>query len=182
MALRNETMNEYTIEDIYELPEGERAELIDGEMYMMALPLIEHQVISGDLFYQIKDYIKSKGGECKVFAAPFAVYIDDDRRSYLEPDICVICDSKKLDRRGCSGAPDWILEIVSPSSRRMDYMLKLFKYQQAGVREYWIVDAEKNKITVYNFETENMDEYTFSDKVRAGIYEDLEIDFSEIEL
>lgn len=99
---------------------------------------------------------------------------------YLEPDISVICDKNKLTEEGCKGAPDWILEIVSPSSRPMDYNKKLFKYRTAGVREYWIVDYGKNQIMVYNFEHDEMTDYTFSDKVKAGIYEDLAIDFSRI--
>ena len=78
------------------------------------------------------------------------------------------------------GAPDWIIEIVSPSSRYMDYFTKLMKYRNAGVREYWIVDPLKNRIMVYNFEMETVEEYTFSDKVKASIYNNLEIDFSKI--
>ena len=93
---------------------------------------------------------------------------------------CLICDKNKLTDEGCKGAPDWIIEIVSPSSRPMDYNKKLFKYRTAGVREYWIVDYGRNLITVYNFEHDEMTDHTFSDKVRAGIYEDLEIDFSGI--
>ena len=83
--------------------------------------------------------------------APFAVYLDEINNTYVEPDISVICDPNKLDDKGCKGAPDWIIEIVSPASRKMDYLLKLFKYRSAGVREYWIVDIAKNRITVYNF-------------------------------
>ena len=90
----------------------------------------------------------------------------------------MICDKNKLNDKGCTGAPDWIIEIVSPSSRRMDYYIKLFKYRAAGVREYWIVDPDKNRITVYNFDNEDTSDYTFSDIVKAGIYEDFSIDFS----
>ncbi|GFI32158.1 hypothetical protein IMSAGC013_03557 [Lachnospiraceae bacterium] len=78
------------------------------------------------------------------------------------------------------GAPDWIIEIISPGSRQMDYYTKLFKYRTAGIREYWIVDQEKNRILIYNFETEQTGDYTFSDSVKAGIYDDLYIDFSDI--
>lgn len=78
------------------------------------------------------------------------------------------------------GASDWIIEIISPGSRQMDYYTKLFKYQTAGIREYWIVDQEKNRILIYNFETEQTGDYTFSDSVKAGIYDDLYIDFSDI--
>ena len=94
----------------------------------------------------------------------------------------MICDADKLTDKGCTGAPDWIIEIVSPGSRRMDYYTKLFKYQTAGVREYWIVDPEKNRIIVYLFESDDTQEYTFLDSVKAGIYEDLTIDFRSINI
>ena len=93
-----------------------------------------------------------------------------------------ICNPDKLTEKGCTGAPDWIIEIVSPGSRRRDYYTKLFKYRTAGVREYWIVDPEKNRITVYSFEADDTAEYSFSDAVKAGIYDDLEIDFSSIDI
>ena len=100
----------------------------------------------------------------------------------MEPDLSVVCDKNKLTKEGCKGAPDWIIEIVSPSSRSMDYFKKLIKYDTAGVREYWIVDAKMQRITVYNFEQETVEEYSFSDQVKAGIYEDFEIDFSKFNL
>ena len=173
---------EYTIEDIYALPDGQRAELIDGQMYMMAPPTRKHQQILGALYRKVADYIDKKGGSCEVDIAPFAVFLSEDDKSYVEPDISVICSSDKLTDRGCVGAPDWIIEIVSPGSRRMDYFTKLFKYRTAGVREYWIVDPEKNRILVYNFESEDTGDYSFSDTVKAGIYDDLTIDFSSIEI
>lgn len=119
----------YTIEAIYALPEGKRAELIDGKIYYMAPPSRKHQDISGELYADIKSYIRSHGGDCKVYAAPFAVYLDEATNTYVEPDISVICNPDKLDDKGCTGAPDWIIEIVSPASRRMDYYTKLFKYR-----------------------------------------------------
>ena len=170
----------YTIEDIYALPEGERAELIDGQIYYMSPPNTRHQRISSILSRKIDNYIDDNKGKCEVFAAPFAVYLDEKTNTYVEPDVSVICDSDKLDDRGCKGAPDWIIEIVSPSSRRMDYYTKLFKYRTAGVREYWIVDPTKNQIMVYDFENEDTEQYTFQDSVKVGIYEDLRIDFTEM--
>ena len=110
------------------------------------------------------------------------IYLDEHTNTYVEPDISVICDPKKLDDRGCTGAPDWIVEIVSPSSKQMDYYKKLFKYRTAGVREYWVVDPDKNLILVYNFEQGTSEQYTLSDKVKAGIYENLVIDFRNIRL
>ncbi len=174
--------NKHTIEDIYALPDGQRAELIDGELYMMAASGIQHQRLVGFLYFEILNYIRNKNGNCEPFVAPFAVFLNADNKIYLEPDISVICDKDKLTEKGCKGAPDWIIEVVSPTSRPMDYYRKLMKYGIAGVREYWVVDHEKNHIIVYNFEHDTVDEYSFSEKVKAGIYEDLEIDFSEINI
>ena len=170
----------YTIDDIYNIPDGERAELIDGQIYYMAPPSRNHQRIAGELFASIREYIKNNNGSCEVDIAPFAVFLNEDAKNYVEPDISVICDKTKLTDNGCVGAPDWIIEIVSPSSRQMDYNTKLFKYRTAGVMEYWIVDPAKNRITVYNFETGAYDEYTFSDTIKAGIYNDLYISFADI--
>lgn len=172
----------YTIDDIYNLPDGTRAELIDGQIYYMAPPSRIHQEIVGTLYRKIANYIESKEGSCKVYIAPFAVFLNENDTNYVEPDISVICDKNKLTDKGCTGAPDWIIEIVSPGSRRMDYSIKLFKYRSTGVREYWIVDPAKNRIMIWNFETDNTDDFTFSDQVKAGIYSDLVIDFSQIQL
>lgn len=170
----------YTIDDIYDLPDGTRAELIDGQIYYMAPPSRKHQDIAGELFGIIREYIKSKDGSCRPYIAPFAVFLNRNDKNYVEPDISVICDPGKLHDKGCIGAPDWIIEIISPGSRQMDYYTKLFKYRAAGVKEYWIVDPEKDRILVYNFETEKTGDYTFSDSVKAGIYDDLYVDFSGI--
>ena len=170
----------YTIDDVYALPNGKRAELVDGQIYDMAPPSRKHQMIAGELFTAINNYIKLKNGICEPYIAPFAVFLNKDDKNYVEPDISVICDKLKLTDKGCSGAPDWIIEIVSPGSRRMDYFTKLFKYRTVGVKEYWIVDPEKNRILVYNFESEDTGDYTFADSVKASIYDDLFINFSNI--
>lgn len=175
-------LNYYTIEDIYNLPDGQRAELIDGELYMMAAPSRIHQKFVMTLSNSIYNYIQGKNGDCEVYPSPFAVFLNADNEIYLEPDISVICDKDKLTDEGCKGAPDWIIEIVSPSSRSMDYNKKLLKYGTAGVREYWIVDPIKQLIRVYNFEQDTYEEYSFTDKIKAGIYEDFEIDFKEISI
>nr|WP_296466431.1 Uma2 family endonuclease [uncultured Acetatifactor sp.] len=172
----------YTIDDIYNLPDGRRAELIDGELYMTATPNRIHQRLVMVLSNNIYNYIQDKSGDCEVYTSPFAVFLNADDRIYLEPDISVICNKDKLTDEGCKGAPDWIVEMVSPSSRQMDYNKKLFKYRTAGVREYWIVDPEKNRIMVYNFEHDTLAEYMFSDKVKAGIYDGFEIDFAGISI
>lgn len=180
--LDNYENDKCTIEDIYALPDGQRAELIDSELYMMATPSRIHQRIVMELSFRIRDYIGNKNWDCEVYPAPFAVFLNANNDIYVEPDISVICDKNKLTDEGCNGAPDWIIEIVSPSSRPMDYNKKLFKYRTAGVREYWIVDYERNLITVYNFENDEMKDSTFLDEVKVGIYDDFEIDFSEINI
>ena len=168
-ALRKEEI--YTIDDIYSLPDGERAELIDGKIYYMAPPSRTHQRISGKLYQTIANYIDSTGGKCEIYAAPFAVFLNDDDINYLEPDISVICDQSKLDDKGCHGAPDWVIEVVSPSSKPRDYMAKLFKYRNAGVMEYWIIDPDKQMTMVYGFEKDIVEQYNFGEDVPSGIYE-----------
>lgn len=165
----------YTIDDIYLLPDGERAELIDGKLYSMAPPTWTHQKISRKLHQAIANYIDSHNGDCEVLAAPFAVFLNNDKTNYVEPDISVICDRSKLDEKGCHGAPDWIIEIISESSRKMDYLIKLFKYRSAGVREYWIVDAEKQRVTVYFFEKDFIEEYGINGHVPVNLYNDFSI-------
>ena len=114
-ALRKEDI--CTIDDIYALPDGERAELIDGKIYYMAPPNTRHQRLVSDLHYQIKDFIKRNNGECEALPAPFAVFLNENDKNYVEPDISVICDKNKITDKGCNGAPDWVIEIVSPTSK-----------------------------------------------------------------
>ncbi|MCL2865933.1 MAG: Uma2 family endonuclease [Lachnospiraceae bacterium] len=183
MAELARKIEKYTTDYIESLPDGIRAELIDGVIYSMTSPSTKHQRISGRLYNSISNHIIAKGGTCEPFIAPFAVYLNADNQTYLEPDISVICTPDKLTDKGCEGAPDWIIEVVSPNSRIMDYMKKLVKYHAAGVREYWIVDPDRNRITVYNFEgDEELSEYDFTDIVKAGIFEELEIDFAALQL
>lgn len=165
----------YTIDDIYALPDGERAELIDGKIYYMAPPSRIHQRILFSLSRKIADYIEFQNGECEVNIAPFAVFLNKDDINYIEPDISIVCDSSKLDDKGCHGAPDWVIEVVSLGSKSMDYFTKLFKYRTAGVREYWIVDPTKERVTVYRFEKETMEEYSFGEDISVGIYEGFSI-------
>ncbi|MBC5744659.1 Uma2 family endonuclease [Lachnospiraceae bacterium MD308] len=172
-ALKKEEV--YTIEDIYALPNGERAELIDGKIYYMAPPNTKHQRLVHFFDREIGNYIQSKHGECEVFPAPFAVFLNENDINYVEPDISVICDKNKISDKGCHGAPDWIIEIVSPSSKQMDYYKKLFKYRTAGVREYWVVDPEKELVTIYSFEKDSMEEYSFDKDIPVGIYESFSI-------
>lgn len=179
MALAQQLI--YTIDDIYALPDGQRAELIDGRMYMMTPPNTSHQRISYSVARKISDYIDKKDGGCEVFLAPFAVFLNKDDRNYVEPDISVICDKNKIDEKGCNGAPDWIIEVTSPSNPQNDYGVKLFKYRTAGVREYWIVNPQKSSVMVYDLENdERSNQYSFTDDVVSCIYEDFHITISEL--
>lgn len=179
MALSQEKL--YTVDDIYALPDGQRAELFDGRMYMMAAPNTVHQRIISRLTQKIANYIDGKNGKCEVFPAPFAVFINKDSKNYVEPDVSVICDKSKLDSRGCNGAPDWVIEITSPTNPQTDYGIKLFKYRTAGVREYWIVNPQKHSVTVFDFEhNKNSNQYDFDEVIPSCIYDDLNINFADM--
>lgn len=177
-ALRKEEI--YTIDDIYALPDGERAELIDGKIYYMAAPSRTHQRILHFLDRTIGNYIQSNNGKCEIYPAPFAVFLNKDKTNYVEPDISVICDPTKLDEKGCHGAPDWVIEIVSQGSKSMDFFIKLIKYRTAGVREYWIVNPIKDLITVYRFDKEEVEveQYSFDEEIPVGIFEGFSIKLS----
>lgn len=171
----------YTLSDIYALPDGERAELIDGRMYMMAPPNFIHQKIIGELQTVINNFIKSNGGNCEVMPAPFAVFLNEDDYNYVEPDISVICDKSKLTDQGCNGAPDWVIEVVSKSTQNRDYGIKLFKYSNSGVREYWVVNPMTNTVNVFDFEhNQESRQYSFDEKIPVCIYEDFGIQISEL--
>ncbi len=174
----------YTEEDYEHLPEEIRAELIDGRFYEMASPSRIHQEILGELHFLIRNYIKSKGGSCRVYPAPFAVKLSRSRDTIVEPDISAICDAGKLTDRGCSGAPDWIIEIISPSNPGYDYIRKLNLYADAGVREYWIIDPTVWEVAVYWLEdgTFRARSYTFRDTVKVNIFEDFSIDFRMLDI
>lgn len=184
MTLAQAQTKKYTEDDYYNLGEDVRAELIDGRFYYMAAPSRLHQTILSELHTVINNYIKSKGGTCRVYPAPFAVKLFNDSENIVEPDISVICDRDKLTDKGCTGAPDWIIEIASPTNPRHDYIAKLNLYSNAGVREYWIVDPRYNKVHVYSMENGDftVNEYSFNDTVKAGIYEDFHIDFSGLDI
>lgn len=173
----------YTEDDYYNLPENIRAELIDGQIYYQAAPSRIHQKILNFLNTEINIYIRSQNGSCEVYPAPFAVKLfKDDTTTIVEPDISVICDHDKLTDRGCTGSPDWIIEIISPGNPEHDYIYKLQLYAAAGVREYWIVDPHKECIFVYHLEKAKfaVETYTFQDIVKVNIYDDFYINFSDI--
>ncbi len=148
---RRRKQGEYTLDDYYALPHDVRAELIDGVIYDMAAPDFVHQRIAAALLFQIGAFIREKGGECIPLSAPLDVRLDCDDKTMVQPDLVILCDPGKIKRWGIMGAPDFVLEVISKSTRKKDYTKKLQKYADAGVREYWIVDPEKRLLVTYDF-------------------------------
>lgn len=175
---------EYTLEDVFALPEGTRAELIDGKLYYMSSPKRIHQQILAELFRVVANYIYAHNGKCKPYFAPFGVKIfkeNGETKDYFEPDLSVICDESKLDESGCIGMPDWVVEIVSVSSVTKDYVIKTAKYRAEGAKEYWIIDPIKERVTTYIFwEKEMVTFYGFEDQIPCTLYPDLKIRISDL--
>lgn len=171
-----------TWREYYDLPDGEHAELIRGELYYMSAPSRIHQEIVGELYYLIKNYINEKGGLCKVYLAPFAVKLSEEDHTIVQPDLSIICDLDKLDERGCNGAPNLVIEVLSPSNKKRDIIDKLKLYADYDVQEYWIIDSDLKKVIVYNL----MDDkdipniYGFEEEIRVNIFEDLYIRLYEL--
>lgn len=170
-----------TLEQYEALPESQRVEIFDGIAYDMARPSQIHQTLSMELSNILYNYIKSKKGSCQVFSAPFDVKLSDRPLTIVQPDIMVICAKDKLDGKRCNGAPDFIIEIVSPANPSDDYIRKLYYYKNAGVREYWIVDPRRKTVTVNYFEGNIVSvQYPFDSTIKVNIYDDLYINFSDI--
>lgn len=170
-----------SLEQYESLPEDVRAEVFDGQIFYMSSPSQDHQTISMELSTILNIYIKNKQGSCKVFHAPFDVKLSDTPLTIVQPDLMVICDKNKLDGKRCNGAPDFIIEIVSPSNPTDDYIRKLYYYKNYGVREYWIVDPRRKTVIVNYFEKDILNiQYSFDSTIKINIYEDLYVDFSEI--
>ena len=165
-----------------------RYELYDGQPVMMSPPLREHQEISGEIYLQIGSYLKGKPR--KVYHAPFGVRPFEAEGDYprdvdtlVEPDITVVCDSSKLDKYGCKGAPDLVIEILSPSTKQYDCLVKYKLYQQAGIKEYWIVDPDKKLVLVYTLVDGQYyvpEVYTAKDSVPVGVLEDCAVDLTAV--
>ena len=172
----------YTLDDYYALPEDQRVELIDGYFYEMLAPTFGHQTIGGEIYRQVANYIMDKGGSCRPFIAPVDVQLDCDERTMVQPDVGIVCDPDKIKRFGIYGAPDFLVEVISPSTKKKDYTKKLAKYMEAGVREYWILDPYQKRLLVYFFEGDVFPViYGLDQPVPVGIYNgDLVIDFSNI--
>lgn len=178
----------YTLADALTWDEQDRIELIQGSPVMMAPPSRAHQKISMALATQLSSYLAGK--KCEVYAAPFAVRLfeeKDDRPenvdTLVEPDISVICDPSKLDDIGCKGAPDLIMEILSPSTNRHDKLTKFNLYQQAGVREYWIVDPASKSVQIFVLEDGRYAAKDFGsaeETVRVNVLENCDIDLTQV--
>ena len=184
-AARNEKegfSGRYTIDDYYALPDDRQAELIDGKFYDMAGASFRHQAIIGEVLFQIKSCMKKNKRKCRVFTAPCDVQLDQDEYTMVQPDLQVICHDENLHRYVYFGAPDFVMEVLSKNNRSHDLITKLFKYKNAGVREYWIVFPDDKGIVVYDLEKGFEPKiYSFDDKVPVGIWNgECEVDFKEI--
>lgn len=170
-----------SLEEYEALPEEIRAEVFEGQIYYMASPSQQHQTILTELLVTIRNYLRKKGGDCQVFPAPFDVKLSVRPLTIVQPDLMIVCNKEQLDGKRCNGAPDFIIEIVSPGNSEDDYIRKLYYYKNAGVREYWIVDPRRKIITVNYFEGNMLTvQYSFEATVKVNIYDDLYISFSEI--
>jgi Uma2 family endonuclease len=173
----------HTLKDYYALTEERRVELIDGVFYDMTGPSLRHQSILLNLAIQFRACIEGHHSSCEVYIAPCDVRLDKDDYTMVQPDLFVICGDFDRNAMCYEGAPDLVVEILSPTTRSKDMLLKLFKYQQAGVREYWIVDPKFNKVTVHFFDTDEYDpkQYSFSDVIPIAISDgQCSIDFTMI--
>ena len=172
---------EYTLDDYYALPDERRVELIDGTFYDMSAPAVIHQKILGELYLLFRQCADAHDDRCEVYLSPCDVRLDMDNRSMVQPDLFVICRDYDLGAKRFEGAPDLVLEILSPSTRSKDMLLKLYKYQNAGVKEYWIVDPDYERVLVYDFRTDSYypDQYDFESLIPIHISDGLcSIDFS----
>lgn len=178
----------YTFADVLEWEEGELVEIIEGEVLLFSTPSRFHQDINGEMFRQLANYLDGK--KCRVYAAPFAVRLfeqdgdtPEDVDTMVEPDLSVVCDKSKLDKYGCKGAPDLVIEILSPSTQRHDRLVKLNLYQRAGVREYWIVSPEDQTVQVLTLSNGLLlphEVYGRDDIARVNVLEGCFIDLGKV--
>ena len=173
---------QYTLEDYYALPEDQRVELIDGVFYDMGAPASPHQLIGGSVYSQLAAFRNANKGPCLPMMSPVDVQLNRDDRTMVQPDVLIVCDRSKITWKGIYGAPDFIVEVLSPATRKKDMTLKLAKYIDAGVREYWLIDPRTRQIVVHDLENGGIPAiYTFKDRVPVGIWEGkCAIDFSDV--
>lgn len=192
MGLTRRLDDSYIYADIEKYSENERWELIDGIAYNMTPPPARiHQRISGELFFTIRNYLQ--GNTCQVYSAPFGVWFVENEqdvanaKSFVEPDITIVCDKNKLTDKGCVGAPDMIIEILSPSTAAKDMCKKLNLYESNGVKEYWVVHPTDRTVMVFQLVDGKFGrpkiyspEEGEGNTVKVGIFDDLIIDLNEI--
>ena len=199
MARLEKYVQKYTYEDYKDWDTDERFELIDGDVYLMSAPSYNHQIIVGEIYSEIRNYLKGKKGRCRVVLSPADVRLNFDTKdnTVVQPDVFVVCDKSKLDGQNCNGAPDFVLEVLSKSTSGKDKIIKFNKYLEAGVKEYWIIDPWDKHLAVhilengryvtksYGLPEEDDEEKKQRNMAKVNIFEDLEIDvndlFSEIE-
>lgn len=170
---REKTQGEYTIEDYYTQPDNRRIELIDGVIYDMSAPSFIHQQISGSIFFSIKEFIDAGKGDGIPMFAPVDVRLDKDDKTMVQPDLLILCDKNKICKWGIDGAPDFCMEITSASTSRKDYIKKLQKYTDAGVKEYWIVDPLGKRLITYAWNDDYTPHiYTLAGEVGLALYEE----------
>ena len=175
----------YTYADLLAWDEDTRYELYDGIHVALASPSDSHQRVLTALLLQLGNYLEGK--RCNVYPAPFDVRLFQDEKdrpedvgTVVQPDLMVVCDRNKVDRHGVHGAPDLVIEILSDSTRRADRLTKFNLYQRAGVREYWIVDPNKEMVTVYHEKQWDVPVcHSFAERIQTGIYQDLYLEFTE---
>lgn len=177
----------YSYVDYLDWDEGTRLEILDGTAYMQAAPSRIHQEVLMEISKQFAVYLTGKS--CKVYPAPFCVRLDieknnKDIKNVVEPDISIVCDKSKLDEKGCMGAPDMIVEILSPSTGKIDRLIKFNLYEKAGVREYWIVEPDQRIISVFTLQSNKRygrpQIYSEEDKIKISIFSDFEIDLKTV--
>lgn len=177
----------FSIDDYYALPDDRRVELIDGVFYDMASPGYVHQAALGELYSLFRECIQQHHMACQAFVSPCDVRLDKDDYTMVQPDMIVICGKSKSELIRAAryeGAPDLVVEILSPSTQTRDQYLKLHKYRHAGVREYWIVDIDHQTVIVHRFGSEDdctSERYSFTDTIPAAISDGrCSIDFSRV--
>jgi Uma2 family endonuclease len=185
---KRKTDTKYSYADYLQWDDEHRWELIDGVPYNMSpAPSLIHQEVSGNIFALFHHYLIDK--TCGVYAAPFDVRLseqekDEETLNVVQPDIVIICDSHKVDRRGCKGAPDLIVEILSPGTAvKRDKKDKFRLYEKHGVHEYWIVDPHHETIEVYLLQENRFGEqqlYVKGDALKVGIFEDFQVDLQDV--
>ncbi|MDO7786877.1 Uma2 family endonuclease [Desulforamulus aquiferis] len=181
----------YSYQDYKQWPMDKQWELIEGVAYALSpAPSTEHQLISGNLFFIIKSYLRTFENDCMVFYSPYDVLLkgkeedEDNCSTVVQPDLLVVCDKSKIKAKYCLGAPDWIVEISSPSAPSMDYVKKLHLYEKHGVREYWIINPQNKQVMIFrlrdNGEYDMPEIYIEKGIANVGVFEGLKIKVEDL--